>query len=122
MDRCTGHCCRSFYLGLPPEDVAAEQAKLAAGGVSRYIGVEGVLEHIRFLEPAEGGGWYACGLVTPEGNCSIYDRRPSMCSGYPNGHECKTPGCTWLAVAELPAERLFGIRLPVNPETAGGRT
>lgn len=46
---------------------------------------------------AEGGDYYDCRHLRPNGDCAVYEGRPQMCRNYPNGRPCTKPGCTYRA-------------------------
>lgn len=97
MTRCTGHCCKSFWLPLDPAQLRF-QAKLATIGKSKWDqkDVVKINEMVIYQRPHENGGYrYTCKYFDKStGNCNNYDNRPKMCSGYPYGNECKYKGCT----------------------------
>lgn len=109
--RCTGDCCRRFYLPFGPGELAYAYA-LAMGAVPHRLGAPGLLEDIETIYPMaewlgmekrgtngepipEAVNWYRCRNLQPNGDCGIYEKRPKMCSEYPYGGACRYDGCTW---------------------------
>lgn len=99
-DRCTGHCCRRFYLPLKPEELARAFEAHQRGEVN-YDQIELVAPMVVSLEPHESGTghWYTCRhLNVMTGDCTNYENRPRLCSGYPDygqGGGCSYAECTW---------------------------
>lgn len=106
MNRCTGHCCKDFYLPFAPIQLAHETKKLAIGK-SRYEAkdFEKISKMLIFLRTNHNkrraravGGFeyrYTCKHFDREtGNCMNYENRPRMCSDYPYGGKCTYRGCT----------------------------
>lgn len=95
--RCTGHCCRNFWLPFDPAGLRFE-AKKARIGKSRYIACEVLkVEAMAIpIRPAQNTGWrYTCKHHDPvTGDCQNYAERPRMCSDYPYGKPCSYRGCT----------------------------
>lgn len=101
-NRCTGHCCSKFYLPFKDKEALARGAKNAEDFEYIYDMV------IKLPEQAEDGEgipipegedrryhWWTCKHHdTKTGDCTAYDKRPSMCSGYPYGGPCLMKGCT----------------------------
>lgn len=102
-ERCTGHCCRRFYMEFSPQVLKEkyerwiEQGKPAYHDIGKvyplltflgksYIGVDGI-------ERQDSGYYYTCKAFDGNG-CTIYDDRPQMCSNYPYGDPCKYKQCT----------------------------
>ena len=46
-------------------------------------------------ELSSGGYYYDCRHLQPNGDCAIYEDRPTMCRNYPNGVACSRVGCTY---------------------------
>jgi Fe-S-cluster containining protein len=94
VSRCTGHCCRRFYIKWDwldymthPESVLGEDERLILSMIvlqDWYVDEDGVL----------GGASFGCRNLGADGNCAIYEKRPLMCRNYPYGNECKFAGCT----------------------------
>lgn len=69
-----GHCCRSFYLSLPPWDRTPLEvlAFMAAYGAPFMP-----------LFRSEGGTWrFWCPNLGRDGRCTDYDNRPDTCRVY----------------------------------------
>lgn len=109
MNRCTGHCCETFFLPYSVEELrsfdwwrkggqhrqvggmALLLAPMTAAGGTRLDGHVG-----RCAERSADGWYYTCDNHDREtGNCRIYGDRPRMCASYPYGRRCRYPGCTW---------------------------
>lgn len=43
---------------------------------------------------SEGGYYYDCRHLRPNGDCAIYEHRPQMCREYPKTGRCTKAGCT----------------------------
>lgn len=110
LERCTGHCCRAFPLGW-------DGGLAAHHGLQRYLrhknpnanGREGEgLEIAAMILPlvgrrnAYGQQLHTCRHLeetpaegqAPIASCAIYETRPNLCSKFPYGQPCTTPGCT----------------------------
>jgi Fe-S-cluster containining protein len=116
-DRCTGDCCRVFYLPFSPEELQ-ENLRASRAGESQdanghFIGqdietVANMVIHLGAfdrnpvtLAKIDGlANYYTCKHLQPNGDCGIYENRPRVCSGYPYGNHCNYPGCTWKDAAE----------------------
>lgn|SRR5580698_4805981 len=109
MDRCTGHCCRKFYLPYDPDQLkqwAIEQTGTLNEKDSKIISemvipLYPAITGAPFLEKIGGqvmkdGYFYTCKHLNIEtGDCRNYKNRPKMCSDYPYGQECQYIDCTW---------------------------
>jgi Fe-S-cluster containining protein len=88
--RC-GQCCRMIHMSL--ESHRRIQSDDSSGGdlafcrnnwqyVGKSLDVSGA-----FISPREDGMEeyyiYRCSLLGPDNKCSIHDRKPRVCSGYP---------------------------------------
>lgn len=99
--RCTGHCCRSFYLPFTPEELAdiddsthIDGSKIAAMAIP--VAPVGQRPHglaFPMIDPPVVGHYYTCRHLIGN-DCSIYDERPRMCRTYPEGQKCNYKGCT----------------------------
>lgn len=78
-DRCTGRCCRGFYLG----SYGDLQRRAAAGDKEAVFILDMVGPH-----PPEYRGPFSCRHVGENGDCAVYDQRPRMCRVYPQGEAC----------------------------------
>lgn len=107
--RCTGACCREFFL--PPLDqLAAEALWFAVLGdiadAAERIAIVAMVVPVRLCRP---GNPMPSGRINEEGeemvytcrhfdgaNCTIYERRPHMCRNFPYGRPCPYgDACTW---------------------------
>jgi hypothetical protein len=104
MGRCTGHCCKSFWLPLSPMEILF-QNKLAHLGKSKWNQKDmlKVAEMVIYQRPNERGGYrYTCKhWDVSSGNCLNYENRPTMCRDYPYGKECKYKDCTMTKKCEM---------------------
>jgi Fe-S-cluster containining protein len=114
--RCTGHCCRSFWLPYSPAELL-ENYQAWKGGrfvkgrdrndhpqaseiwliapMAIYLGY--LPQNPQKPEPLINGAhghFYRCAHVRENGDCGIYEMRPKMCRDYPYGTDCDFPGCT----------------------------
>jgi len=92
--RCTGHCCRSFRVGggaLTSDPVVVAMVLPLGDFPVGAVLPDG--------SRSQGGRYYDCRHLSPEGDCRIYAARPAMCRAYPNGQPCQKAGCTFVAVA-----------------------
>lgn len=104
-DRCTGNCCRAFYV--PPlaweKAACGDPEGLMVVGMIRALLPGSFLEQLgRSLTGDEFGKFFTCTHLGPDGDCGIYVTRPAMCSKYPYGKRCNYPGCTWDEARALP--------------------
>lgn len=113
--RCTGHCCKRFFLPYSPGELARAEAARAAGedfwktdagvdlGIPQDISI--ISGMVLYLEPAEAvsvsglepghpGHHYTCRHLLGSGDCAIYASRPTMCRDYPYGKQCSFSECT----------------------------
>ena len=106
---CGGKCCAVFYLGrtkeewLAIEDPSAEQKVIAdmiipltnAEAVARQNDLNGNPD---WQTEAPEGHYFTCRhWDQTTGLCTIYDRRPRMCSDYPYDFVCQYKGCGGIA-------------------------
>lgn len=98
MSRCTGHCCKSFWLPISPIEFSFLEKKVKLGKPIKWNLEEfkKVSQMVVFQRPHEKGGYrYTCKYFNKEsGNCANYENRPNMCRDYPYGNKCKYRGCT----------------------------
>lgn len=99
MSRCTGHCCKSFWLPLSPMEFSFQSKKLGLGKPIKWISEEfrKISEMVIFQRPNDNGSGYryTCKYFdTKTNNCINYKNRPDMCRDYPYGGTCKYKGCT----------------------------
>lgn len=113
--RCSGHCCRRFYLPYTPEELQAmvdgtkstghrrEELEQVAGMV---IPLKPAKEYEFLVDgvtpvPADARGYYYTCKHHDEatGNCLNYENRPNMCSAFPfygnPSTRCEYKECTW---------------------------
>ncbi len=116
--RCTGHCCRRFFLGVSLDELRAELERVDRGESSRYnptelrivvpmlvlleenVDPDEVDNFVKHDPPRERavsrGYWYTCRhLNVMTGDCTNYEGRPNMCRDYPYGGACNYAECTW---------------------------
>ncbi len=101
--RCTGHCCKSFYLSHGPETKDAWAWHFVDGAqitdmviyLGRFSKPPHEIARPELTEPPKGmRHFYTCRHLKPSGDCAIYASRPSMCRGFPYGHPCNYGGCS----------------------------
>ena len=94
MDRCTGHCCFPIMLPYGPSELHAKRDELTDGNLMAdsfvYLG----------RKTESGQSVFACKHFK-NGQCTIHETKPDVCSRYPYDKPCKVPGCTWSEVAAL---------------------
>lgn len=102
--RCTGHCCRSFRLSSPLAEVRREQSYDAQMVAAMVIPLGRFEPGARLPDGSvsQGGDYYDCRHLGPNGDCAIYVARPQMCRECPKHGRCEKPGCT-LSGPELEA-------------------
>jgi Fe-S-cluster containining protein len=94
MNRCTGHCCKRFWLSSHPSKLLREARAHYESAKPNWAYVRECLRIFRMVRPL-GGGFYRCVHHDAKtGNCMNYENRPWMCSAYPYGRECQIDGCT----------------------------
>jgi Fe-S-cluster containining protein len=117
MDRCTGHCCRQFFLPFTP-------AQLVKHALTRFVRPRFKPEEIAKVaamavylgDRSDGAHMYTCRhLNVITGDCMDYENRPDVCRDYPYEDVCMhaAKGCTWDAARAGTAGTRF--RLPVLP-------
>lgn len=119
IQRCSGHCCSSFFLPIGPDVLARRAEWHAARSMGEELPHDARLFHegVQVAEMVEclgwfdanpvhrslrdgaesGGFYYRCKNLSPSGDCTIYDSRPDMCRGFPDYHHggmCEYAGCT----------------------------
>lgn len=114
-NRCGAYCTR-FHLASDPR--VALQRELALGAcpesdahVRDLATIAAMSEKV--ADAADGGAWYRCRHFRWEedglGACTIHERRPEMCRGFPYDKPVPdVPTCSWNV-------RLVRRRLPVVP-------
>lgn len=135
ISRCSGDCCKRFYLPLTPDELKYEATRedryekirfnpkemeqiygmviALAPSKDSKVGVDG------FSAPPESGWYYTCkNFDTQTGNCLIYETRPDMCRDYPfygEGYRnrCTYENCTWEEARNPPVK----IRLQLKKLT-----
>lgn len=142
-DRCTGHCCTGFTLPYPqntfiesawyqlgrfPLPPGTEPAHVVAGThckvplfldavfiADMIIPVDPVAAAARYHSPpAVTSHFFRCRHLK-DGNCSVYERRPRVCSEYPYGRPCVFKGCTWVNAEEATSGKEEACGTPVSP-------
>ncbi len=128
INRCTGHCCRSFYLPFSPKELREAYDRWYASQTGYPVHktttepkdqrlyqdihlVAPMVEHLgKFRKNPlgtvndDGFGkerrhYYRCKLFDPKAKrCTIYEIRLRMCREYPYGNKCNYRGCTWKKV------------------------
>jgi Fe-S-cluster containining protein len=103
--RCTGDCCKRFFLPCSPDELKASYdnalKETRVDGVPWYRDIETIypmVELVAIENRNDSAGikhFYRCKNLTKNGDCGIYDKRPWMCSEYPYGGGCAFEGCTW---------------------------
>lgn len=120
--RCTGYRCRDFALPYSPEEIEAMRLSVtewdAAGNealahtypyaVFQDLGT--IAAMVQYRGERDEQPRYSCAHLSENGDCAIYERRPSMCARYPYGKRCAYEACTW-----TDARR---VRLPIYAERA----
>lgn len=93
--RCkTGECCTRLALPLNPDSL--QKAAAANPDHKEIVQIARMLKPVGFV-PSTGFTVYSCKNVLLNGNCAIYEDRPTMCRNYPNGKECPFESCTYKA-------------------------
>lgn len=97
--RCTGHCCKRFFIGYTPEQFT----KVLVWPEEDDATMHEMLVPLEIVHVADKavGAWYTCKFFKQHedgtGDCTIYERRPKMCRDYPGysqGNSCSFKGCT----------------------------
>lgn len=112
-DRCSGHCCRVFFLPRTPAELhawrdgtttvngsTAEAEFIADMVIPLYESKAGDPSPITKKPQPQDAWYYTCRHRLPNGNCGVYEARPSLCRDYPYGGPCEYPGCTWASATE----------------------
>lgn len=120
-DRCTGHCCRNFFLPLTPEELKESYDAALDFKLGRDIGNKQIIQDIETIYPMviflglvdresldgefppqgeklpiqSKQNRYTCKNLQPNGDCGIYETRPVMCSEFPYDRPCEFKSCTW---------------------------
>jgi len=105
--RCTGHCCRHFFLDYTIEDLQAmldpskdvrrcEDCEI----IARMVIPAEVPDHLKGEKGCEPEYCFTCRHLLPNNDCLIYHARPKMCRNYPYGKNCKYPRCTYTGLGE----------------------
>lgn len=104
-NRCTGACCKRIWL---PYSTRAEIAASGGPDAERIAAMVIPLED-QFTAPdgepvsPQRGIFLTCRNLQPNGDCSIYESRPSMCREFPNGFRCSCGDlCEWDEAKALP--------------------
>lgn len=132
-DRCSGLCCRHFYLPYSPDELAhladeqrwRDEYQEAHPGADLPPELQGTIyTEIRLIADlavylgdeappnnrfsggrVASGGIYTCKYLQPSGDCGIYERRPAMCRDYPYSKTCE-----WGDRCEWTEGRVRGLR------------
>ena len=106
-DRCTGHCCRDFSLPYSPEEIEAMRLSVTKWDAAGNEAIAHIYPHavfndlgtiaamVQYRGEHDGRHRYNCAHLSENGDCAIYERRPSMCVRYPYSRRCQHDGCTW---------------------------
>lgn len=113
MSRCTGHCCEKFYLPYLYEEIQ-QRTKENPNWVIPHGDAAKIVEMIIPLtdvstcmdgspvKPGDENHYYTCKWFDKESrNCTNYENRPALCSGYPYGKPCTIKNCTWSEACEV---------------------
>lgn len=113
--RCTGHCCRSFFLSVSLDELKEDVLRFERGESPRFdpndtpklvnmlvLIREGTADEHPFVEHVDRGApsstkgfYYTCKhLDANTGDCTDYENRPDMCRRYPYGGRCTYKDCT----------------------------
>ena len=104
--RCTGHCCKSFWLPVSPMELQHELKKFQLTGRSRWSDIEKIAPMVILQRTSRQCGhnspksnkveyYYTCKhFDAASGNCMNYEDRPAMCRDYPYGRQCSYKACT----------------------------
>ena len=88
---CISMCCSEFCLDGDTIEAYREEA---LNGDIECATIVDMLIPLGYED--EDGPVYTCRhWDKPSGKCMIYERRPSMCSGFPYGEKCAWPGCEY---------------------------
>jgi len=117
-DRCTGDCCRNFWLPFTPEEIRAAYVFWRDGGASwtdagglirtdtpgdidiidpmvRPVAAPDVSLWRDGTGPGVHGNFYRCVHLQENGDCGIYEIRPVMCCDFPYNKPCVYRNCSW---------------------------
>lgn len=91
LARCTGHCCRSFFIPYSPAELMDRASQPGAGPEDMQI----AQMVVPLPQPVQlgVGSYYTCKHFDGTG-CKIYETRPKMCSDYPYQSDCAFKDCT----------------------------
>lgn len=105
-ERCTGHCCKRFYLPKSPDEIQQmyeDWLKFGQQGTRPHNDIDIIAPMLIYLEYSNvhtdgsikpyKSHYYTCRNFDGQG-CRIYDRRPAMCSDYPYNAPCIYKDCT----------------------------
>lgn len=122
--RCTGHCCRNFYLPDTLEGFKAERDRAlcwlfgAPGGNLPHFPPMEVIRVAEMILSTDDPHLFNCRHHdATTGDCLNYENRPELCRDYPyfdRGGRCRKDGCTWEEARNPP----INIRRPVSKATA----
>jgi Fe-S-cluster containining protein len=103
-DRCSGGCCKEFYLTRSLNELKREYGRFLEGHPA--------MDDIDIIYPmlidrdelGDSDGQpivqhnlhrYECRNLLPNGDCGIYEKRPHMCRSFPNDKPCPNADCSW---------------------------
>jgi Fe-S-cluster containining protein len=105
QDRCTGGCCKEFYMQSSLEELKRDYDRHMAGEDHRFDEIEIIYPMLICQDElgdsdgnplgSRSGHRYSCKNLLPNGDCGIYENRPHMCRQFPNNKECGRSDCTW---------------------------
>lgn len=110
--RCSGHCCKRFYIGLTWTEINENWSSYPDGAQIRDMLIPLPDPSLAELQESldgehyqvSSGHFYTCknhDVVT--GDCKVYETRPGMCRNYPNDMHCQFKACE---MAEVFARKL----------------
>ena len=99
--RCTGHCCESptihgydFQMLYDIRNNHYKGMNCTQKSDLAFIIKNWNPKYDNSKKPVHAV--FECSLWDKSsGNCTIYDKRPSICMEYPYGKPCKVPNCTY---------------------------
>lgn len=112
MSRCTGHCCKKFFLPYDPQGLQELKQRILKNDLIGKVDTDNlmVIDMVIPLGPLNGldvngdpinrsttkteGYYYTCKNYK-DGNCTVYETRPYVCSDYPYSELCRYKTCTW---------------------------
>lgn len=126
LDRCSGHCCKRFFLPLTPEELKAEATREDLRTRIRFnpdeilkiydmviplkaaVYYEFSVDGETRIPPGAPGHYYTCRHHDAEtGNCNNYEARPDVCRNFPfynTNSPCRYKECTWEEAKRPPVQ------------------